>query len=64
MSSFDAIVFILHYGIFALAAIFFFLGFHKRPKLKIVLYLTAALWIIFGIIDFFIGLGRLIEFFG
>lgn len=63
MNSFDAIVFILHYLIFVIALIMFLLKFHKKPKLKYVLYTTALLWIVFGTIDFFINLGRLIEFF-
>jgi len=62
MNSFEAIVFFLHYFIFLLAVIFFLLKFHKKEKLKYIFYISAALWILFGTIDFFIGFGRLIEY--
>jgi len=62
MNEFEAVVFFLHYFIFLMAVLFFLFKFHKKEKLKYIFYGTAALWIIFGTIDFFIGMGRLIEF--
>ncbi|MCL2018482.1 MAG: hypothetical protein FWG70_01875 [Oscillospiraceae bacterium] len=63
MNSLEAIIFILHYSIFLITVVLFFLKFHKKAKAKYIIYLTAALWIVFGTIDFILGVGRLIEFF-
>jgi len=62
MNCFEATVFFLHYFIFLLAAICFLLKFHKKDKLKYVLYTFIVFWILFGTIDFFIGAGKLIEY--
>ena len=51
MNSLEAIIFILHYSIFLITVVLFFLKFHKKAKAKYIIYLTAALWIVFGTID-------------
>jgi len=63
MNSLEAVIFALHYVLFFIAVVFFLLKFHKKPKAKFILYFVAALWIIFGFIDFLLGLGRFIEIF-
>ncbi|MCL2053733.1 MAG: hypothetical protein FWG90_04715 [Oscillospiraceae bacterium] len=63
MNSFEAIIFILHYSIFALTVVLFLLKFHKKPKMKYVLYLSAVLWLMFGTTDFIMGMVRLVRFF-
>jgi len=64
MSGIEAIVFVIHYFVFFLAAVFFFLKFHKKENLKYALYIAIAIWILFGFIDFFLALGRFIAVFG
>lgn len=63
MDIFKVIVFILHYFSFALTALFFFLKFHKKDKVKYIMFTTGAMWIIFGTIDFFLELKYVIGMF-
>ena len=63
MNLLEAIVFILHYFLFLLTVLFFFLKFHKNEKTKFTIYLTGISWIIFATIDFFLALLRLISTF-
>lgn len=60
MDIFKAVVFGVHFLFFGLTALLFFLKFHKRSKLKIVFFSAAAIWIIFGIIDFVLALRGII----
>jgi hypothetical protein len=53
---FKVIVFAAHFSFFALAGLFFLLKFHKKGKLKIVLFSATALWILFGTIAFILEL--------
>jgi len=57
------IVFVPHFFFFGLTALFFFLKFHKKDKIKFIMFSTGILWIIFGIIDFIIGLVNFISMF-
>ena len=63
MSGLEAVVFIIHYFVFFLAALFFFFKFHKKDNLKYAFYIAAGIWILFGFIDFFLALGRFIAVF-
>jgi len=56
MDIFKAVVFVSHFFFFALTVLLFFLKFHKKDKIKIIMFLTGAIWIIFGLMDFVIGL--------
>ncbi len=56
MDLFKAVVFILHFSFFGVTTVFFLFKFHKKDKLKPVMLATAIPWIIFGSIDFFLGL--------
>ena|GEM_PF-2025933 len=58
-----AIVFVCHFFFFVLTAIFFFLKFHKKSKIKFIMFTTGALWIIFGLIDFILGLLNVLSMF-
>ena len=55
------VVFILHFFFFGLSVILFFLKFHKKNKLKYVIFSLAVLWIIFGAIDFILQLREIIS---
>lgn len=52
MEIFKAVVFALHFFFFGLTVFFYLLKFHKKDKLKFVIIAAAAIWIIFGTIDF------------
>jgi len=60
---FKVVVFILHFFFFGLTALFFLLKFHKKDKLKFVMFLVGALWIVFGIIDFILELNAVLAMF-
>jgi len=56
MDLFKAIVFVVHFFFFGLTVLFFFLKFHQKDKLKIVMFVVVAVWIVFGMIDFVLEL--------
>ena len=60
---FKVIVFAMHFFFFGLTVLFFLLKFHKKDKLKLVMFFVGALWIIFGIIDFFLELNAVLSMF-
>jgi len=55
------VVFILHFFFFGLTVLFFFLKFHKKNKLKYVIFSIAVLWIVFGGIDFLLELKAILS---
>jgi len=55
------VVFILHFFFFGLTVLFFFLKFHKKNKLKYVIFSIAILWIVFGTIDFLLELKTILS---
>ena len=55
MNIYKAWVFILHFFFFIATAVLFVLKFHERMKLKVIIYATCILWIIFGTVDFIFG---------
>jgi len=57
------VVFILHYFFFGLTVFLYLLKFHKKSKLKFVLFSIAVLWIIFGGIDFILKLKEILSMF-
>ncbi len=61
MELLKAIVFILHFSFFGLTALFFLLKFHKKGRLKYIMLTAGALWILFGTIDFIIGLKNVLS---
>ena len=60
---FKIIVFVSHFFFFGLTALFFFLKYHKKKKLKFVIFSSAALWIVFGCIDFILELRNILSMF-
>ena len=60
---FKIIIFISHFFFFGLTAVFFLLKFHKKVRLKFVMFSAGALWILFGIIDFFLELKSILSMF-
>ncbi|MFA6730565.1 MAG: hypothetical protein WC152_00935 [Candidatus Izemoplasmatales bacterium] len=60
---FKVIIFASHFFFFGLAALFFLLKLHKKDKLKIVMFLAVALWIVFGSIDFLLELKSVLSIF-
>ena len=63
MDMFKAIVFILHFSFFGLTALFFFLKFHKKARMKPLIFAVGALWILFGLIDFCLELRGIMAMF-
>ena len=55
------VVFILHFLFFGLTVLFFFLKFHKKNKLKYIIFSIAILWIVFGGIDFILELKAILS---
>jgi len=53
---FKVIVFASHFSFFAITVLLFLLKFHKKDKLKFVMFAITALWIAFGTIDFVLEL--------
>jgi energy-coupling factor transporter transmembrane protein EcfT len=53
-----AVVFVLHFFFFGLTVLFFLLKFHKRGKIRFVMLPIGILWVVFGLIDFFLGLNN------
>jgi hypothetical protein len=60
---FKVMVFVAHYLSFLVAALFYLLKFHKKDKLKIALFSVAALWIVFGSIDFILEFKNVLAMF-
>ena len=63
MDVFKIIVFMSHFFFFGLTVLFFLLKFHKKAKVKYVMFFTGALWIIFGTIDFVLELKSVLSMF-
>lgn len=63
MEIFEAAVFALHFFFFGITALFFFLKFHKKAKLKPVFFSAMAVWILLGTTDFVLGLIDVISMF-
>jgi hypothetical protein len=61
MDSIKVIVFVLHFFFFGLTVVFFLLKFHKKEKIKFAMLVMGILWIVFGIIDFVLGLNSVIS---
>ena len=60
---FKTIVFVSHFFFFGLTVLSFLLKFHKKDKIKFVMFAVGTLWIIFGIIDFILGLKGVLSMF-
>ena len=60
---FKIVIFATHFFFFGLTALFFILKFHKKGKLKFVMFSTAALWIVFGSMDFVFELKSVLSMF-
>jgi hypothetical protein len=60
---FKVIVFVVHYFSFLLTVLFYVLKFHKKGKLNIAIFSVAALWIVFGGIDFILELKSVLAMF-
>jgi hypothetical protein len=56
MNILKAIIFTCHFFFFGLTVLFFILKFHKKDKLKYIMFSVAIIWIIFGFIDFILEL--------
>ena len=56
MNIFKIIIFTCHFFFFGLTVLFFILKFHKKDKIKFIIFSTGTLWIIFGFIDFILEL--------
>jgi len=63
VNTFKATIFVLHFFFFGLTVLLFLLKFHKRDNLKLVMYIIAALWIVFGSTDFILELKDFISMF-
>ena len=63
MDIFKAIIFVSHFFFFGLTALFFILKFHKKDKIKFIMFSTGILWIIFGAIDFILELHNILSMF-
>ena len=63
MDIFKIVVFVLHFFFFGLTALFFLLKFHKKGKMKLVLFAVGALWVVFGTIDFVLELKSILAMF-
>jgi len=63
MNIFKAIIFTIHFFFFGLTVLFFILKFHKKDKLKYIIYTVGIIWIIFGFIDFILELINVLSMF-
>lgn len=63
MEIFKAVVFTLHFFFFGLTVLFFLLKFHKKDKIKYIMFAIGFLWIIFGATDFVLELKSVLAMF-